>query len=275
VAEWYTKHPGEVLNKVTFAPLLKEVIECSAKPETLANGFKTCGLYPLNPNALDYSKCLGKSGSASRPIENSRNIEDELKTTMSYSTFIKITGKEKIEKFKRIKDFISGENEDFFTLFHMWEYFQKGREQDEFSDSAVGKIQNENQSVTSDGNDLDFPTVIHDARERMASDHNVNLESGTPRVEDRKSLPAEGSCSNLSDGQYVCSRASSVARVVRTEHMSEFLVWPNTPKRKGKRLVDRQPFAVTSEKYQEMSCQGCRRKGTARTEKETRRSKTR
>jgi hypothetical protein len=41
---------------------------------------------------------------------------------MSYFTFIKITGKEKIEKFKRIKYFISGENEGFFT----WEYFQKG-----------------------------------------------------------------------------------------------------------------------------------------------------
>jgi hypothetical protein len=60
--------------------------------------------------------------------------------------------KEKTEKFKRIKDFLSGKNENFFTLFCMWEYFQKGTEQDEFSDSTDGKIQNENQSLMSNGN---------------------------------------------------------------------------------------------------------------------------
>jgi hypothetical protein len=46
----------------------------------------------------------------------------------------------------------------------------------------------------------------------------------------------------------VWSRASSVARVVSTEYMSEFLVWPDTPKCKGKRCVVRQPCAITSGK---------------------------
>jgi hypothetical protein len=50
--------------------------------------------------------------------------------------------------------------------------FRKAGEQDEFSHSAVGKIQNENQSMTSDG-------FMTQERERMASDHKVNLESGT------------------------------------------------------------------------------------------------
>jgi hypothetical protein len=51
---------------------------------------------------------------------------------MNYSTFVKIIGKEKIEIFESIKDFLSGKNEDFFTLFRMWEYFLNGREQDTF-----------------------------------------------------------------------------------------------------------------------------------------------
>ena len=50
VRDWHAKHPGEVLNKVTFAPLLREVIEFDAKPETLVKGFQACGRYP--PNAL-------------------------------------------------------------------------------------------------------------------------------------------------------------------------------------------------------------------------------
>jgi hypothetical protein len=65
VTKWYTNHPGKILNKVSFAPLLKEVIESSTKLETLANVFRASGLYLLNPNALDYSKCLGTSASAS------------------------------------------------------------------------------------------------------------------------------------------------------------------------------------------------------------------
>jgi hypothetical protein len=50
----------------------------------------------------------------------------------------------------------------------------------------------------------------------------------------------------------MCSRASSVARVISTEHISEFLVWPDILKCKGGRRVKRQPFAITSGKYQEM-----------------------
>ena len=29
--DWHAKHPGEVLNKVTFAPLLREVVDFAAK----------------------------------------------------------------------------------------------------------------------------------------------------------------------------------------------------------------------------------------------------
>jgi len=61
VRDWRAKHPGEVLNKVTFAPLLKQVIDFAAKPETIVKGFQACGLYPLNANVEDYSKCLVKN----------------------------------------------------------------------------------------------------------------------------------------------------------------------------------------------------------------------
>jgi hypothetical protein len=40
--------------------------------------------------------------------------------------------------------------------------------------------------------------------------------------------------------------------VVSTEYVREFLVWLDTPQHKGKRQIRRQPFAITSGKYQEM-----------------------
>jgi hypothetical protein len=68
---------------------------------------------------LDYSKCLGTSALASASTKNSIYTEDELGTTMNYTTFIKIIGKEKTEKFKRIKEFLSGKNEDSHTVLHV------------------------------------------------------------------------------------------------------------------------------------------------------------
>jgi hypothetical protein len=35
--------------------------------------------------------------------------------------------------------------------------------------------------------------------------------------------------------------------------MNDFCMWPDTHKCKGKRQSERQPFAVTSEKYREMN----------------------
>jgi hypothetical protein len=73
VREWHAEHPGEVLNKVTFAPLLREVIESAAKPETLVRGLQACGLYPLNANAVDYTKCLGKNATTRPRLTNVKN----------------------------------------------------------------------------------------------------------------------------------------------------------------------------------------------------------
>jgi hypothetical protein len=47
---------------------------------------------------------------------------------MDYTTFVNIVGKEKVEKFRRINDILSQENnEECFTLFRLWEYFQGNR----------------------------------------------------------------------------------------------------------------------------------------------------
>lgn len=60
VHEWGTRpeNVNNVLTKSTFCPLLKKVFEKENLPETIKNGFRKCGLYPCDPNALDYSKCV-------------------------------------------------------------------------------------------------------------------------------------------------------------------------------------------------------------------------
>jgi hypothetical protein len=43
-----------------------------------------------------------------------------------------------------------------------------------------------------------------------------------------------------------------VARILRIKSMNDFYMRPDTHKCKGKRPSERQPFAVTSEKYREI-----------------------
>lgn len=48
---------GEVLTKYNFAPPLKFAFDQTFKGNIVSNGFKACGLYPFDEDAVDYSKC--------------------------------------------------------------------------------------------------------------------------------------------------------------------------------------------------------------------------
>ena len=66
---------------------------------------------------------------------------------------------------------------------------------------------------------------------------------------------------------------NSVIKVIKHDDMGEFLVWPETPKRKGKRTTERYPFAITSEKYKLMFQNNLTEKRKAEEEKEERKRK--
>lgn len=61
VDAWRADHPSEKLTLVTFGPLLEEAMSSAFKENTIKNGFRVCGLHPFDANAVDYTKCLGKS----------------------------------------------------------------------------------------------------------------------------------------------------------------------------------------------------------------------
>jgi hypothetical protein len=50
-----------------------------------------CDLYPLNPNVLDYTTCLGASASAGKPTEHSKKAEKQVEIALRDSTFITIS----------------------------------------------------------------------------------------------------------------------------------------------------------------------------------------
>ncbi|KAJ8930676.1 hypothetical protein NQ314_016500 [Rhamnusium bicolor] len=58
VCRIYRQKTNTSITRHNFCPLFKEAFEKTNRPDTIINGFKACGLYPLNANAVDYSKCI-------------------------------------------------------------------------------------------------------------------------------------------------------------------------------------------------------------------------
>lgn len=59
VLEWRQKNPEQMLTLDRMAPILKDAIHnFSPDGSTAGNGFKACGLYPWDPDAVNYTKCL-------------------------------------------------------------------------------------------------------------------------------------------------------------------------------------------------------------------------
>lgn len=114
---WLLENPGEQITKVNFAGILDMALKKSIKPETLINGFRVCGLVPFNPDAVDYTKCMGAQQLEVPIYKNNDQTSNYL---MSVSKFNEIVGPVKIEELmvKKIGD------ENYNILYRLYECFQ-------------------------------------------------------------------------------------------------------------------------------------------------------
>lgn len=112
VLEWRRTHPTEELTKKAFAPLLKCIITTALRPDIIINGFRACGLYPWNPSAIQFEKCLGK---IHQKIDNFN--------VLKFESFTEIVGQDRLNKFQNYD--INQENDDLNTLYNLWRAFQK------------------------------------------------------------------------------------------------------------------------------------------------------
>lgn len=73
------------ITKSNFATIFKQAFDEAAKPETIKDGFKTCGLFPFNENAFDYSKCTSK-----RYSETSKELDSDVPSRDEYAAAKKV-----------------------------------------------------------------------------------------------------------------------------------------------------------------------------------------
>nr|CAH7761453.1 unnamed protein product [Callosobruchus chinensis] len=213
VREWEEQHPGEVVNKAVFASILEKAVDVSTKTETVINGFKVCGLYPFDPNAIDYTKCLGKD-----QVQHLDTVEEQQNhSEMDYETFSAIVGPDKIKSFQNFRERVTESHisdENLSLLFNIWSFFKNGT------------INTTNLHATTE------------PKSRISILQNIVITSPMKDLETASNSNETEPTTNTS-----CEPSTSKITVENS---------PSAPARKGKRNIERFPFAITSEKYQEM-----------------------
>jgi len=63
------KRFGNSINKNNFVNHFQEAFD-SVQTSSIVNGFRKCGLYPFDPNAVDFSKCISYRRDILFPITN-------------------------------------------------------------------------------------------------------------------------------------------------------------------------------------------------------------
>lgn len=61
VRKWLMDHEYEHVTKQNMSEILATVIKDGITENMIKNGFRVCGLFPFNPDGVDYSKCITKT----------------------------------------------------------------------------------------------------------------------------------------------------------------------------------------------------------------------
>lgn len=127
INNWRIENNGQRVSRDLFAPVLELAINKTLNKEMLANGFRTCGLCPLNDDAIDYSKffkCDQQNIPASEPEPIPKATEKKSKSFLELNKYI---GEDKLEIFKTSGEIWQGATEDT-SLFYFWSKVQSQEE---------------------------------------------------------------------------------------------------------------------------------------------------
>lgn len=126
VLEWRQQNPTLSLSLDRMAPILKNAVDkFSPNGNTVRNGFKACGLYPWNPDAVDYTKCLGVKVKNIEAITINRPSNA---ATVSFETYAKVVGDDllkELQLFSSQQVTAESKSTEFLILHQLFEEYTK------------------------------------------------------------------------------------------------------------------------------------------------------
>lgn len=111
----------KAITKTNFAPLFKYAFDRSTKAETIIAGFRVTGLFPFDPSAVNYSKCISNRRKEMQKTQvDETNVNNGLNST-DYKSALKVLENHMdthlLEQFTHLKN-TGGASTS--TMFHIW-----------------------------------------------------------------------------------------------------------------------------------------------------------
>lgn len=76
VTKW-PENSNRTVTKVNFCQVFHEALEASDMTTAIKNGFRRCGLFPFNPNNVDYSKCVKNTLEQQHALKSTKETEND------------------------------------------------------------------------------------------------------------------------------------------------------------------------------------------------------
>lgn len=105
VYEWKRKSNHKAVTKAMFGNLLQKVYDEKVTKEVNNNGFRKCGLFPFDANAIDFPKCMDHPSRSHPPIELTDTITKPTHFGVEHILFL-----ESVMKRGRVEEFRSAVN---------------------------------------------------------------------------------------------------------------------------------------------------------------------
>lgn len=243
VFEWRIQN-GSMLavTKVDFTPILQNVIKETITPDILKNGFRGCGLYPWNPNNINFDKCLGTNLVAA--VDKHCLTENNL----NFEKFCEIVGPEIVTKCNTFNDSIeitpiSNEMNALLNIFNLLKETSNNEGEICIQDDFIidNLFLNDNNQYCNnfceDQNDI----YVEQSTTPVITPENNNMDIS---ITTDKNVLQE--CEERIITPLVKIKKLQVSPI------DTCLIWHISPERKGKRNTERVPFVISSEKWQRM-----------------------
>nr|CAI5825338.1 unnamed protein product [Callosobruchus analis] len=261
VLQWRHKNPYCQLSKQHFAPILKTALDGLNKQYTV-NGFRASGLFPWNPDALDYSKCLGKKTKIPQTSDTQMQLqcsETNCKEIVKLfdEALIKKTQSHK-EKDETSIQSVFSEDEITNMPIVLLDYDETGRaNHDELPNfvahSTLSNLADEadlfsmDPQVTYSDCDIEVPNILTES-ELETINLSLHLSGMNPNIQtETVTFSTESGYGQIgvnSPEKRLHFEESGSSACIGT-----FLNLPETPVRKGSRQTERVSFVISSSAY--------------------------
>lgn len=257
VIEWKRNNNNKAITKIVFSSVLQKALE-QLSADTVRNGFRKCGLFPFNVEAIDFTKCM--SDSSRKPLNS--DIVKPADFKAEHLLYVESAMKSgRAEEFRKNKDIEWTGDVEAKELFYVWKKLR-------------GKCENSNNVRTNpspehvtgeDGDQVVFErSHMDDSYDSRIINTSKNLNITPPEQIMNKSV------NSMED----CNPENKEANSHRASVSSSFLdhiLWPTeTPDKSSKqRTRERLPHATTSKRWLEYWEQKENEKRTKELEKKT------